>query len=51
MDVRRNFLAERVVKHWNGLPRAVVESPHLEVLEKYAEVELGSLLWWWTCQY
>lgn len=42
--IRKNFLMERVVRHWNGLPRELVESPSLKVLRDM-EVALRDVVW------
>ena len=46
LDIRRKFFTQRVVTHWNRLPKEAVDAPSLEAFKVRLDVALGSLVQW-----
>jgi len=44
LDIRKNFFTERVIRHWNRLPKEMAESPSLEVVKKPADLALWDMV-------
>ncbi|KGL86707.1 hypothetical protein N301_04417, partial [Charadrius vociferus] len=44
LNIRKKVFTLRVVRHWNRLPREVVEAPSLEAFKARLDVALGNLV-------
>ncbi|KFW64198.1 hypothetical protein AS28_04156, partial [Pygoscelis adeliae] len=44
LDIRKKFFTTRVVRHWNRLPREVVDAPSLEVFKARLDGALSNLV-------
>ncbi|KFP53802.1 hypothetical protein N323_06997, partial [Cathartes aura] len=44
LDIRKKFFTKRVLKHWDRLPREVVDAPSLETFKVRLDGALSTLI-------
>ncbi|KFW09546.1 hypothetical protein N327_06534, partial [Fulmarus glacialis] len=44
LDIRKKFFTMRVVRHWNRLPKELVDAPFLEVFKARLDGALSNLV-------
>ncbi|KFV53807.1 hypothetical protein N341_12705, partial [Tyto alba] len=44
LDIRKNFVIEGVIKHWNRMPREVLGSSSLEVFKRRVDVAFRDMV-------
>lgn len=45
-EIMKNFYSQRVVRHWNGLSKKVVQSPSQDMTEKHLDAVLRDTAKW-----
>ena len=50
LDIRKKFFTVRVVRHWNTLPREIMDAPSLEVFKARLDGALRDLVQWKVSQ-
>ncbi|KFQ03611.1 hypothetical protein N330_12233, partial [Leptosomus discolor] len=44
LNIRKHFFTKRVAKHWNRLPRGVVDDPSLSVFTRHLDNAFNNML-------
>ncbi|KFV60158.1 hypothetical protein N341_13029, partial [Tyto alba] len=44
LDVRKKFFTVRVVRHWNRLPREIVDAPSLDMFKAKLDGSLSNVV-------
>jgi len=44
LDIRKKFFTVRVVRHWNTLPREIMDAPSLEVFKARLDGAVSDLV-------
>lgn len=47
LDIRMSSFTDKMVKHWNELPKLMVDFPSLQVRD--VDEVLRDMVYWWTC--
>lgn len=48
LDIKKNFLTQMVINHWNSVPREAADSPSLEVFKRHVDTAVMVLVFWWA---
>lgn len=49
LDIGKNSFSKGEVRHWNRLPREVMEPLSLEMFKRHVDSAFRDTIWRWTC--